>query len=143
MRLFIFATAALTALTMGAHADPLADRKANMKERGSLLRVLGPVAQGRADFETATVLDALEKLNANAQAAVDVDALYPEGTESGDTKVKATVWSDRDGFKKANDDYTAKVAAAVEAQPQDLESFKAAFAPIAASCGGCHEVYRN
>ncbi|TWG65296.1 cytochrome c [Aminobacter sp. J44] len=112
MKLFIYAAAALSVMTMGATANPIEQRQANMKERGQILRVLAPIAQGRADFDAATVLDALEKLNANAQAAADVDAFYPAGTETGDTKVKESIWSDREGFKKANEDYLSKVAAA-------------------------------
>jgi len=143
MKLFIYAAAALSVMTMGATANPIEQRQANMKERGQILRVLAPIAQGRADFDAATVLDALEKLNANAQAAADVDAFYPAGTENGDTKVKENIWSDREGFKKANEDYLSKVAAAAEAKPQDVDAFKAVFGPIGASCGGCHETYRN
>ena len=41
------------------HADPIDDRQALMKERGQILRTLGPIAQGRADFDAATVMAAL------------------------------------------------------------------------------------
>lgn len=143
MKLFIYAAAAFSVLTIGASADPIEQRQANMKERGALLRVLGPIAQGRADFDAATVLDALQKLNTNAEAVADIAAFYPQGSDAGDTKAKATIWSDAEGFKKAQDDYSAAVAAAVAAAPQDLASFKTAFGPIGAGCGTCHEGFRN
>ena len=70
MKFFAFAAAALVVSATSAVADPIADRKADMKERGSLMHVLGPTAHGKTEFDAATVLDALEKLNALAQAAL-------------------------------------------------------------------------
>ncbi len=142
MKFFAFVAAALAISVAGAAAEPIADRKANMKERGGVMRVLAPVAQGKQPFDSATILDALEKLNASAQAATDVATLYPAGTETGDTKAGPKIWSDADGFKAASDKFAAAAAAAVEAAPQDLESFRAAFGPVAAGCGTCHEAYR-
>ena len=143
MKLLAYAAAALSMTIASVSADPIEDRQAIMKERGALMRILGPIAQGRADFDAATVLDALEKLDANAQATTDVAALWPEGTETGgDTEAAPTIWSDAEGFRTISEDYAAKTAAAVAAAPQDLAAFQAAFGPVASSCGTCHETYR-
>ena len=144
MKFFAYVAAATSLMVVGAVADPIADRKANMRERGALMRVLAPVAQGQQAFDAATVLDALEKLSANAQAAAEnVATLWPEGSDSGDTKAAATIWSDPEGFQAANDKFAADAAAAVEAAPQDLAAFQAVFGPAAGNCGTCHEAYRN
>lgn len=143
MKFVAFLAAASSLTVAAAAADPIADRKANMKERGAIMRVLAPVAQGQQPFDAATVLDALEKLDANAQAATDVAALWPEGSDSGDTKAKATIWSDAEGFKAATDKFAADTAAAHAAAPQDLAAFQAVFGTVAGNCGACHEVYRN
>lgn len=138
-------SAALASLAMAipASADPIEERQEIMKERGALMRILGPIAQERQPFDAAVVLDALERLNANAQASTDLDALWPEGTETGgDTESAPAVWSDRDGFKALTDEYAAHTAAALEAAPQDLDAFRSVFSPVAASCGTCHEGYR-
>jgi cytochrome c556 len=142
MRLFFYAAAALSVTIAGAGADPIEDRKNLMKERGSLMRVLAPVAQGQQPFDAATVLDALEKLNANAQAGTDVAALWPAGTESGDTKSAPAIWSNAAGFQAAADKFATDAAAAVEAAPQDLAAFQAVFGPVAGNCGTCHEAFR-
>lgn len=127
----------------GVAADPIADRQALMKERGDLMRVLVPVMRGQQPFDAATVLDTLEKMNANAQAATDVDALWPAGSETGGgTESAPAIWADRDGFTAAAHKYAADASAAAEAAPQDLEAFRGAFAPVAANCGACHEAYR-
>jgi len=143
MRIFAFAAAAISVTMSGAIADPIEDRKAHMKERGALMRVLAPVAQGKQDFDAAMVMDALEKLQANAEVGRDVAAFWPEGTDTGDSKSSPNIWADLEGYQAASDKYAADVAAAVEAAPQDLAAFQAVFGPAAANCGSCHEKYRQ
>jgi cytochrome c556 len=122
-------------------ADPLTERQDLMKERGALMRILAPIAQEQAEFDAAVVLDALEKMNANAQATTDIDALWPEGSEGGESA--STIWSDRDGFQAASDKFATDAAAAAEAAPQDLDAFRAVFQPVAGNCGACHEAFRT
>ncbi|MCO5147770.1 MAG: cytochrome c [Aquamicrobium sp.] len=143
MKLFALAAAALSVTVAGAAADPLEQRQANMKERGQVMRILGPIAQGRADFDAAAVNEALAKLETNAEAAADVDALWPQGSDTGDTKAASAIWDDFDAYKAENEKYAQAVAAAVAAAPQDLAAFQAAFGPVGGSCGSCHEKYRN
>mgnify|MGYP001384030522 CR=1 FL=1 len=141
MKFALLAGAAVLMLTSAASADPITDRKNLMKERGAQLRVLGPIAQGKQPFDAAAVMAALEKLNENAQAT-DVDALWPAGSDSGDTKSAPSIWSDMEGFKAVEEKYEGDVAAAVAAKPADLAAFQAVFGPVAANCGACHQKYR-
>ena len=141
MKIFILSAAALSLFVSGALADPISERKDLMKERGPLMRVLGPIAQGQQPFDAAAVMDALEKLNTNAEA-VDVAALWPEGSETGDTKSAPKIWEDMAGYQAETDKYTAATQAAVAANPQDLAAFQAVFGPVAASCSSCHEGFR-
>jgi len=134
-------SAAMLAAATAASADPIADRKADMKERAGLLRVLAPIAQGKADFDAAVVLDALEKLDASAKAT-DVAVMWAEGTDKGDTKSSPRIWEDMAGFKALADKYEADVAAALAANPQDLATFQNVFGAVAANCGACHQKYR-
>lgn len=138
MRTILLATAALMIAPV-AFADPVEDREQVMKERSQILRTLGPIAQGRTPFDADTVMAALEELNANAEAH-DIEALYPDGSEGGDSS--AAVWSDRDGFVRLDAEYREAVQAAVAAAPQDEQAFRGVFQPVAASCGTCHETYR-
>lgn len=142
MKLLSLLALALSVGVSAASADPIEERQEIMKERGGLLRILAPVAQERQPFDAATVLDALERLSANAEASTDLDTLWPEGSQEGSDSA-ATVWSDREGYQAASDKFAQDVAAAVAAAPQDLAAFQAVFAPVAANCGACHEVYRD
>jgi len=141
MRLPILAIAAGSLFATVASADPIEDRQAIMKERGQIMRTLGPIAQGQQPFDAATVLDALQKMNENAQRT-DIAALYPEGSDTGDTEAAPAIWEDMAGFIEISDKFKADAAAAAEAAPQDLEAFRAVFAPMASNCGSCHERFR-
>ena len=141
---FAAAAAALSFTVAGAAADALQDREALMKERGGVMRILGPIAQGKAPFDAAAVNSGLATLDANAQRAVaEVETLWPEGSDSGDTRALPAIWADFDAFKAANEEYAAAAAAAAAAKPQDLAAFQAAFGPVAQGCGSCHETYRR
>jgi len=135
-------TAIILAGATSGFADPISERKDNMKDRGALMRVLAPIAQGQQPFDAATVMDALEKLNADAQAAIDIDVLWPAGSETGDTKSSPRIWSEREAFQAAVDKFASDTAAAVAANPQDLPAFQAVFGPVASNCGSCHEAFR-
>ena len=141
MRKFILALSSLALFSSVAHADPIADRKAIMKERGGLVGGLAPVAKGEKPFDAAAVLTALQALEANAKKW-DEDALFPVGSETGDTKASPKIWEDMAGVKAAGDKFEADVAAAVAAPPADLAAFQAQFGAITSNCGACHQAYR-
>jgi cytochrome c556 len=141
MRKIVLALSALALVSSAAYADPIADRKAIMKERGGIVGQLAPVAKGEKPFDAAAVLTALQALDANAKK-FDVDALFPAGSESGDTKASPKIWEDMAGFKAAADKFTADVGAAVAAPPADLAAFQAQFGAITSNCGACHQAYR-
>ena len=143
MRILAIAASAamiVTSFIATAGADPIADRKANMKARGQQMQVLAPIAQGKNPFDAAAVQAALEKLNELGQ--VDVDALWPAGSDQGDTKSSPKIWQDMAGFKAAHQKYADDTAAAVAAKPADLAAFQAVFGPVAGNCGACHQNWR-
>jgi cytochrome c556 len=141
MRLFALAVSAALLATTAASADPIADRKAIMKDRAAEMKVLVPIAQGKVDFDAAAVMAELQKMAENAQRT-DVDALWPAGSDQGDTKSSPKIWEDMAGFKATMDKFKADAAAAAAANPQDLGSFQAVFGPLASNCGSCHQKYR-
>ncbi|MBX3575887.1 MAG: cytochrome c [Rhizobiaceae bacterium] len=141
MRKIVLALSALAMFGSAAYADPIADRQAIMKERGGLVGQLAPIAKGEKPFDAAAVLTALQALDANAKKW-DVEALFPAGSDKGDTKASPKIWEDMAGFKAAGDKFAADVAAAVAAPPADLAAFQAQFGAITSNCGACHQAYR-
>ena len=64
------------------------------------------MAKGETAFDAAAVLTALQGLQAN-EAKLDIDALFPAGSDKGDTTASPKIWEDMAGFKAANDKYKA------------------------------------
>lgn len=142
MKKLLLTISALAIISGNAFADPIADRQAIMKERGGIaFGQLAPVAKGDKPYDAAAVLTALQALDANAKK-FDIEALFPAGSDTGDTKASPKIWEDMAGFKAAHEKYSTAVAAAVAANPQDLAAFQPLFGAIGEGCGSCHSAYR-
>lgn len=141
MRKLVIAISMLSLAASAAFADPILDRQALMKERGKLVGGLAKIAKGKADFDAAAVLTALQALQVNAEK-FDADALFPAGSDKGDTTASPKIWEDMAGFKAAEDKYLADVKAAAAAAPADVDALKAQVNTIGGDCGTCHQTYR-
>jgi cytochrome c556 len=141
MRTLILAIAALALTGATAFADPIADRKAIMKERGKLVGTLAPMVKGEKAFDAALAMAALKGLSENAQN-FDVDVLFPAGSETGDTAALPVIWQDMPAFKAAAEKFRVDAAAAATANPQDIDALKTQFNAVTTNCGGCHEKFR-
>ncbi len=142
MKKLFLAVSALAIVSGSAFADPIADRKAIMKERGGIaFGQLAPIAKGEKAYDAAAVMTALQALDANAKK-FDIDALFPAGSDTGDTKASPKIWQDMAGFKAVHEKYSAAIAAAIAANPQDLAAFQPLFGAIGSGCGECHQGYR-
>lgn len=141
MRKLILAISAFALGAGTALADPIADREASMKERGKIVGGLSKVVKGEEAFDATAVLEQLKALEANAEK-FDVAALFPAGSDQGETEASPKIWEDMAGFKAAEDKYLADVKAAVAAAPANVDALKESFGKVAANCGACHKVYR-
>lgn len=143
MRSFFLALSSVAILTVGAaHADVIADRQAIMKDMGRSVGQLAPMVKGEKPFDAVAALAALEKIDADAKK-FDVDTLFPEGSDKGDTEASAKIWENKEDFVKHVEKFSADAAAAVAAKPADLDALKPVFQQVAANCGSCHQVYRE
>ncbi|MER9844428.1 cytochrome c [Mesorhizobium australicum] len=141
MRKLVIAISMLALAASAAFADPILDRQALMKERGKIVGGLSKVVKGEEPFDAAAVLTQLQALQANAEK-FDVEALFPKGTDRGDTTAAPKIWEDMAGFKAAEDKYLADVKAAVAAAPADVDALKTQIGTIGSDCGTCHQGYR-
>jgi cytochrome c556 len=126
-----------------AQQDPIAARKALMKENGDQAKIGAAMAKGDTPFNLAKA----HKIFATFQdAAAKGPALFQENlidqaTADNPYTASPEIWKSMDDFKarpKLGSD-----AKAAEASVKDLDSFKAAFGNIGKNdCGGCHEKYR-
>jgi cytochrome c556 len=122
-----------------AQSDPIAARKALMKENGAQAKIGAGMAKGDAPFDLAKA----KKVFATFQAAAEkMPALFPDNSKTGgETTAAPKIWEDMAGFKAAFAKFGADAKAA-EASVKDLDSFKASFAAVGKDCGACHQTYR-
>ncbi len=139
-RLATLVIAAGLVVSASAAADPIENRQLLMWANGAAAKVSGEMIKGNIPFNEDVANLALYTFAAASESFVD---FFPDGSETGrDTRARDTIWSDWEGFVAAGTKFADAAAAAVAAEPKDLDSFKAVFGPIAENCSSCHEDYR-
>lgn len=141
MRKLVLAISMLALVGSAAFADPILDRQLLMKERGKIAGGLSKVVNGQEPFEAAAVLTALQALQANAEK-FNAEAMFPAGSDTGDTAAAPKIWEDKAGFNAAEDKLLADVKAAVAAPPADVDALTTQLNTIGGDCGTCHQTYR-
>lgn len=119
-------------------------RQGQFKLYGHNLAVVGGMAQGRMDYDAAMAQTAADNLFHLTRH--DQSRLWPEGTDSSmmmETRAKAEIWENLD-------DFTAKFVAMQDATValqgaagNGLDALRPAVGTLGASCGACHEAYRE
>ena len=127
-----------------AQQDPIAARKALMKDNGDQAKIGAAMTKGEAPFDLAKV----QKIFATFEdTAAKAPALFPEHSidqPTADDPYTASpkIWENMDDFKARLAKFGSDAKAA-SASVKDLESFKKAFGNIGKNdCGSCHEKYR-
>jgi cytochrome c556 len=123
-----------------AQSDPIAARKALMKENGRQSGIARAMIEGKEPFDLAKAKVVL----ANFATAHDKGKnLWPDNSKSGgDTASLPAIWENKADFEAK----LAKLSSDAKAQDagvKDLDSFKAAMAEVGKDCGGCHNTYRK
>jgi cytochrome c556 len=144
---FATAAAAALAVTLGATAlaeapavdDPIAMRQHLMKNAGFAAGLGGAMLKGEAPFDPRVATAALALLKGTA---IGIVRMFPEGSMNDTSKAKPEVFSDRAGFRKAQEKFVVDTSNAVDVKITDLDAFKAQFGAVTANCKSCHEAYR-
>ncbi|WP_137043873.1 cytochrome c [Pseudolabrys sp. FHR47] len=139
-----FAAAAVAVVSLAATAvvaqqDPIAARKALMKESGQATAAVVKMTKGETPFDLAT---AQKSMKTYQDVASKMPALFPDNSKTGgETTAAPAIWENMNDFKARFVKFEADAKAA-EASIKDLDSLKAAVANVTRNCGGCHETYR-
>lgn len=122
-----------------AQQDPIAARKALMKESGAATAAVVKMTKGETPFDLAT---AQKSMKTYQDVASKMPALFPDTSKSGgETTAAPAIWENMADFKARFVKFEADAKAA-EASVKDLDTLKAAVANVTRNCGGCHETYR-
>jgi cytochrome c556 len=133
----VFAALGVTAVV--AQGDPIAARKALMKENGNQSRIAREMIEGKQPFN----LDAAKKVLMTFGETHDKGKnLWPESSKAGDTATLPAAWEKKADFDAKLAKFSADSKAA-SAKVTNLDTFKAEMSEIGKSCGGCHQPYRK
>ena len=133
------AAIAIGVTAVAAQSDPIATRKATMKEVGAQTKTGGGMAKGEVPYDQSK---AQTIFTTYVDAAAKLPNLFPENSKTGgDTAALPAIWTNMGDVKARYDKFGADAKAA-QSSVKDLDSFKAAFGGVTKNCGGCHETYR-
>jgi cytochrome c556 len=134
-------TAVPAAAQFAKPEDAIKYRKASFTVMASHFGRVGAMANGKVPFDAKVAAE-------NAELATRLSKLpftaFVDGTQQGDTKAKAEVWSEGEKFRAAAlkmQEEMAKLDAA--AKTGNLDTIKAAFGPVGQSCKACHDHFRK
>lgn len=145
-RLFRQTTLALVLCgAIAAHAesepeDIIKYRQNVMKSSGANAAAATAIVQGKVEFK--------DRLRDHAQALVtttkNIPALFPKGSDFGETQALDAVWEKPQDFAKRAKDAQAKAVAFEKAvAANDTKSYAAKLKDLGDSCKACHKDYRK
>lgn len=140
--MFILGSLALFGSAAHAESDPediIKYRQNVMKANGAHMAAAGAVLQGKVEYkkDLAYHAKALQSINS------EIPALFPKGSDFGDTKALDSVWAKRAEFEKRAKDTKAKAEAFAKAAGGDAKAALAKFKELSDSCKACHKDFRK
>jgi cytochrome c556 len=122
-----------------ADTDPIAERRALMKNDGMAAKKMFDMSKGTIPFDLATVQASLKTLSEGASKSA---ALFPDNSKTGGgTAALPTIWQNKADFNARFAKFAKDVAAA-QAGIVDEASFKKIAPTVFENCGACHELYK-
>jgi cytochrome c556 len=142
MKTWIMAGAAIMAMgTAGAAfaQDVIAQRREGLRGMGRQMEAIKAVTDARGDTRPL-----VERVDAMIAFYRGLPALFPAGSDTGNTRALPTVWSDRAGFEQVNANMITQLGVLrAAAASGDVAATTAAFNQTGATCGTCHRPYRG
>jgi cytochrome c556 len=130
-------TAAVTAI---AQSDPIATRKALMKENDQNAVIVVRMMRGMAPFDAAKVDAAFAQW---ADTAQKLPGLFPDSSKTGQkTRASSKIWVTKADFDAKAAAFGKVVAENRNKAKASLDGLRGAIPAVANSCDACHKNYR-
>jgi cytochrome c556 len=130
----------LTAGAVMSQSDPIAARKALMKENNNHARAMVQMMREQKPFDAAAVETAFTQW---ADTAKKLPGLFPDDSKSGgETRATPKIWENKKDFDAKAADFGKAVADSRDSAKASLDSLKVAIPVIGKTCDNCHEDYR-
>lgn len=123
-----------------AQSDPIAARKALMKENNNNARAAVQMMRGQKPFDAAAVEAAFAQW---ADTAQKLPGLFPDNSKTGqETKATPKIWQNKKDFDEKAAAFGKAVADNRAKATASLDGLKAAIPVVGKACDNCHEDYR-
>ena len=119
-------------------------RQGSMNILALNIGVLAGMARGNAEYDAETAQAAAD--NIATISMMDQRFYWPPGSDSDSfegSRVLASAWEDFAGVAERSAAFGAAAEGIQAAAGNGLESMQAALGPLGASCGACHDDYRQ
>lgn len=114
------------------------ERMALMKDLGSHMKAMRPMARGETEIDAAAISNAANDIAHHAEM---LTTLFPKGSGGGVSEASPMIWEDPNGFSKQFEALSAAAAALRDASA-DSAQFSAAYKRLGETCRDCHKDYR-
>jgi len=122
-----------------AQTNVLQQRRAAMKAIGEQTDIAAAILKGQQPFSVAKAELIFQTYK---EKMVGFEKLFPPGSDTGETKATAAVWTDRAGFDAAIVKFNQAVADN-SAKGVTEAGFKDAFTAVAENCRSCHQTFKS
>jgi cytochrome c556 len=139
------------ALTLGfgamSQVHAFEEVEATVDYRKGVMRAIG----GNAAALAAVIMDGADDYRGNlaiharyiVDMTRDIPALFPEGTDFGETNALPSVWEDQEKFAGLSEDTHKAAVALLEAIEAGEENLGPRFREMGQSCSACHDDFRH
>ena len=111
-----------------------------MKTNGANMSAASAILKGKVEYQD-RLLDHARTIETFTK---DIPALFPKGSDSGDTRALASVWQKWSEFEQsARDSHAAASEFAKAVSANDQAAIKTAFKKLSDSCKSCHKDFRK
>ncbi|HWT08144.1 MAG TPA: cytochrome c [Roseomonas sp.] len=119
--------------------DVIAQRRQGMRTEGRQMEAIKAVLDARGDTRPL-----VERVDSIAAFYSNLQALYPAGSGTGETRALPSIWSDPAGFEAARTTMVAALGTLrTAAASGDVAASTAAFNQVGAACASCHRAHRG
>ena len=148
----ILSTIAVASLLLGMSAQAgghganpaVAARQGHMQIMSLNIGILGQMARGNTEYNAESAAAAASNLA--LLGMVNQMAYWPEGTDSDSiegTRALPAIWENIGDVIRISQEYASTTAALSEVAGNGLDEMRAALGPVGATCGACHDDYRQ
>ncbi len=136
----VLVTAATVAIAQEDPEAVIKYRQGVMKAQGGHMAAMAQIVRGKVDYA--------DQLKVHAQAlnsiADNIDALFPEGSDFGETEAKAEIWDNWDKFKESANNASQKAQTFLKTvESGSKEDIGKQFKELGQACKSCHKKFRT